>query len=492
MKRLLFFIGLCATTLYSSAQLQAPTLNSPADMATVIDVNTKLIWSPSIGGLVFGYEVEVDQDSLFGSPTTTFPVNGTAARTSELDFNSTYYWRARAKGSGSTFSPWSAKRSFTTFNNQFTGRSPTGGNKSLRINLTWDTIAGVDTYYYELAEDINFNSPISGFVPHPFIGVIIDELKFNQKYFYRMWADHNSDVSAKSSVDSFETRNTIVLLDPDNGSTLEHPSTELECTNTPGVTSYKFQIDNSPNFDTNSLEFQVTTVLDIDFDNTDPISWFTSRLLYSDQYYWRVQGLNNTGKSAWSNARSFTTIDMVTLSAPLDGAVNVPDQATFEWKKIDGTETYEIHIDTDPGFSNPFILYMDDDTSTSVKVSFIDFAPTYHWRVRSIHAKDNSAFSDTWSFTVHPVGINESQELTFSVSPNPADDMIQLQLNTLVSGNVQLDFHNSIGKLVSSRTLSNNNSNSVIDVDVSDLKSGVYMMTIKVNKTQTTQRLIIR
>ena len=245
-------------------------------------------------------------------------------------------------------------------------------------------------------------------------------------------------------------------------------------------------------FDTNSLEFEVATILDIDFDDSDPISWFTSRLLYSDQYYWRVQGLNNTGKSAWSNGRSFTTVDKVTLSSPLDGTVNVPNQATLEWKQVNGTETYEIHIDTDPGFTNPFILYTVDDTSTSVNVSFTDFAPTYHWKVRSTHAKDNSAFSDTWSFTVHPVGINEAHELAFNVSPNPANDIIQLQLNTVESGNVQLDFYNAIGKLVSSRTLSNNNSNSVIDVDVSDLKSGVYMMTIKVNKTQTTQRLIIR
>ena len=109
-----------------------------------------------------------------------------------------------------------------------------------------------------------------------------------------------------------------------------------------------------------------------------------------------------------------------------------------------------------------------------------------------LHIQKTFLRSNVWSFTIHPVGINESHEISFSVSPNPANDMVQLQMNRVESGDINVEFYNSLGTKVSSRKLSNKNSNSVINVDVSDLKSGVYMMTIEVNNNQSTQRLIIR
>ena len=490
MRKSILFISLFAIAFYSNAQLQAPVLSSPADSAVVVRVNTKLIWGASIGGLVFGYEVQVDKDAMFGNPITSFPVNGTAAQTKQLDFNTRYYWRVRAKGSGSTYSAWSATHSFKTFNNEFTSLSPTGANRNPKVSISWDTISGVSTYHYEFADNASFLNATSGSVAHPGNSLIMDQLKFNQAYYFRVWAEHGSDISSKSATATFTTRNDIALLSPDTSATKQHPKTELKCTHTPGVTSYKFQIDDSPAFDQNSLEFQEATVLDGDFKASDPISWFTARLQYQDQYYWRVQAANNTGKSAWSGARSFSTISKVTLTAPLDGSVNVPNKTKLSWVKIAGSENYELQIDTDSTFSDPDIHITNSDTSNIHTLSLTEWVKHY-WRVRSYHAKDASAWSDIWSFTVHPVGIDEVNELSFTVSPNPADNMIQLQLYRVEPGDVHVDFYNTLGTLVSSRTISNNSSN-VIDVDVSDLNSGAYMMTIEVNNVQSTQRIIIR
>ncbi|MEQ8323824.1 MAG: T9SS type A sorting domain-containing protein [Vicingaceae bacterium] len=493
MKRLVAVAGLFFTTLALNAQLQAPQLNSPSDMASAVDVNTLFTWSPALGGLVFGYELEVATDSLFTAPMTNFPITGTGGRASELDFGQMYYWRVRAKGSSSTFSPWSDFKRFTTFLNQFVGLAPSGADKNPQLSLTWDTIPGVTSYTYEVSENKNFTSSFGGTVNHPVKTALLTELKFNTTYFYRVRASHSKDISGFSSIDSFSTRANAVLSTPANAAINQNPATDLVCLNTPGITSFRFQIDNSPAFDTSSLSFKTITLLNSSFPNSAPVTWLVSRLEFNQMYYWRVQGVNKTGVAAWTATRSFKILDKVLLTSPVDGASSVPSSTKLTWEPVIGADQYEVQVDLDANFTNPTLYYTQSDTSNHLNYSTTVYGTPINWRVRAIQLNDTSTFSDIRSFSTTPVGIVEPTMPGFNILPNPAKDQLTLQFTSIDEEAVEISFYNALGALIHKKQMGSVSSGPVkVGFDVADWNPGVYIVMIDQGSERRSQRLVIQ
>ena len=91
----------------------APTLLSPADLATGISISPTLNWNASSGAT--SYQVQVSTVSNFA--TTVFDQSGiattSASVTPALSNNTIYYWRVNATNASGT-SGWSTAWSFTT------------------------------------------------------------------------------------------------------------------------------------------------------------------------------------------------------------------------------------------------------------------------------------------------------------------------------------------------------------------------------------------
>lgn len=88
----------------------APTLVSPANGATNQPVPLTLQWNSVI--FATSYQVQVATDTTFTAPVVDDSVTGTS-RLVALQFNTTYYWRVRARNAGGLSNP-SARWSFTT------------------------------------------------------------------------------------------------------------------------------------------------------------------------------------------------------------------------------------------------------------------------------------------------------------------------------------------------------------------------------------------
>ena len=221
MKRVISLAITCFMFIGVQAQLQAPKLVSPNDADSSQDVNVLLNWKPSLGGTVTGYDAEVASDTNFTSPQMAI-INGTTGRPSELNFGEVYYWRVRAVSSSGN-SPYSSRRSFETFKNEFSGMTPAGLNKVPKQNIKWDTIPGVVSYEYELSEDTNLVNPSTGIVQHPDNKAAFPQLKFGTTYYWRVRALHSKDTSDWSSTVNFTIRDDIELKTADalwkNGAT---------------------------------------------------------------------------------------------------------------------------------------------------------------------------------------------------------------------------------------------------------------------------------
>jgi hypothetical protein len=87
-----------------------------------------------------------------------------------------------------------------------------------------------------------------------------------------------------------------------------------------------------------------------------------------------------------------------------------------------------------------------------------------------------------------PNGIKETKSSTIAIYPNPASDIITLNIDNINNAGLTLNIYNVIGTLVKSETLGQNQR----QINIADLPNGVYFATIKSNNTRKTEKLIIQ
>jgi hypothetical protein len=87
------------------------------------------------------------------------------------------------------------------------------------------------------------------------------------------------------------------------------------------------------------------------------------------------------------------------------------------------------------------------------------------------------------------VGITENTvEKQINVYPNPASDIVTLNIEDRNNEDLIINIYNVIGTLVKTETLKYNN----IQVNIGDLSNGVYLLTVKSKNLTANQRLIIQ
>lgn len=161
------------------------------------------------------------------------------------------------------------------------------------------------------------------------------------------------------------------------------------------ASSYSLQISRSSNFPSTSLEIFRT-------DLTTP-SIQISSLQNNTLYYWRVNASNETGTSAWSSTRSFTTIvskpPSPVLGLPVNMAVGQPISTTLSWYASAFASTYSVQVATNPLFEEGIVWSQNNITGLRQGLSGLDFGKTYYWRVSATNTAGTSDWSSVNSFS---------------------------------------------------------------------------------------------
>lgn len=84
-------------------------------------------------------------------------------------------------------------------------------------------------------------------------------------------------------------------------------------------------------------------------------------------------------------------------------------------------------------------------------------------------------------------GIKENKTEDFTIYPNPASGSVSILLNTTVTSS-EIVIVDVLGKIVQTKTINSNQS----DLDISNLKSGIYFITINNEGMKTTKKLVIK
>jgi photosystem II stability/assembly factor-like uncharacterized protein len=309
---------------------------------------------------------------------------------------------------------------------------------------------------------------------------------FKEIYAWRMRAVHDEDESSWSDVWLFSNKSQITLDKPANNSVQQNLSFDISWKSFKGSTEYEYQVHPNESF-SNAVTFI-----------TPNLSATVPKLLFGQDYYWRVKGLNQRDTSDWSTAWKFTTPNAVNLIGPSDGLDSLELKPLLRWEQIKGITFYNIQHADNENFDNAIsFLQETDDTQTAPSYrpfNNLNEDTQYFWRVRALTQQDTSDFSPVWSFTTRgPVGINELfNNQNVSIFPNPASENAVLNIGMVEPVTARMQLVDITGREVFSEELRLSAGMNSIEMDLKNYTKGVYFISISNDKNVFTTKLIVK
>ncbi|MFC5270243.1 LamG-like jellyroll fold domain-containing protein [Adhaeribacter terreus] len=219
---------------------------------------------------------------------------------------------------------------------------------------------------------------------------------------------------------------TPTLAAPANNATGIATNPTLSWNAASNATSYQLQV-------ATSNSFSAPLVADV---NTAALSNQVTGLSNNTQHFWRVRAINQTGTSAWSSIRNFTTVaspasrpDTVLLASPANNAINVALPAVLSWNAATNATSYQLQVATASNFQSPE-ANISNITTLSRSVTGLANNTQYFWRVKAFNASGESNWSAVRSFKSEPMPLPGTPTLA-----SPADNATGISINPTLSWN---------------------------------------------------------
>ena len=485
------FFALITIVAFADPTIYTPELISPDDGEDGLPTLLVLDWEPVAGTIGIYYELELSDDPAFLNPIQV-STELTSYEFFELYFNTEYFWRVRAVDNTGT-SDWSVVWTFTTQDVIELHRPKANADEQdPNVPLIWDKneeVVGltetevqidiVDTFDSELLEVFH----ISGTNTVP-----TENLFFGNTYYWRVRGIHSLDTMEWSEIRNFEVIDLFELKKPNNNATDQMPDQELKWDNIDGIISFIYHLDLDDNFD-NPMIYKSTNYKN----DADTLNFGT-------KYYWRVMAYHALDSTVWTDVRSFTIIDEVLLEAPENGETNIEVLPTFSWDPLSGILSYDLEIDKSPDFDiDPIVKSIPVENKNRAPVEYkltnpsLDDNTQYYWRVRAVHQRDTSNYSDVWAFVVGSIGIDQPSfnQSDVTVFPNPAADKIFIELNSAQFSPVNVTLLDLLGQKLIEQRIDFSPGNVEHEIGVADLPEGIYMIRLQQENDILTRKLII-
>jgi hypothetical protein len=133
------------------------------------------------------------------------------------------------------------------------------------------------------------------------------------------------------------------------------------------------------------------------------VRYITNIISESSELFWRVREIENDVAGPWSETVSF---NYEIYEQPMPPQLVLPDNnsldqdvdLTFAWTSVNDIEEYEIQLAESIQFNE--VVYEEVTYDTAITVSDqLEKGREYFWRVKSLDNRDNSEWSEVWSFT---------------------------------------------------------------------------------------------
>jgi len=512
--------------------LPPPALVSPPDHAVNQPIAAlQIVWqtvSPVQGPAdTVRYHVQVSVyqgfDTLLVNDST---VIDTMMQLDNLGENVLYYWRVRASDLYST-SDWAAARDFRTLPplpSQIVPLLPPDGATVAGDNVQFSWAAGdsgTDRYWFELATDSLFSSA-TGDTALTDTTTMARGLTDHIQYYWRVRGHNAHGWGEPGAVSRFlvllNAPSAPVLLSPPDGTVNQLPATTflwrtvvpilrrgasgsrpkaVDGNNRRSVMSdgpmddvwYHLQVAGDALFQ--DLIVNDSTIVD---STAGGFSFDPGAI-----YYWRVRAIDIVGPGSWSDAWSFTMLNVADAPALLfpANAGTVADTTTdLIWQADPGpVDSYWLEWADNPDFITSTI---DSTTTDTIGVAGpLANNQTYYWRVRGHNELGWGVFSEAWSFSVLVTGVRSDDPVptVFSLSqnyPNPFNPTTVIRYGLPRESHVSLEVFSIDGKRVATLVDETEGAGAYrVTFSASGISSGVYLYRLRAGDFVETKKLLL-
>ena len=419
--------------------------------------------------------------------STTSPFN---ANVNNLNPNTTYYVKSYITTQTNTYE--SAIDTFTTL----PLISPTV-TTNLATNISYNSvilngtiIAGNEVIFYQGFEYKLSNSSIWTTLTANLNGNVINYnlsgLNQNSTYEYRAYA-----TTASGTV--FGTTQNFTTLSITPPTVVTNPTTN--------VTDYSLTLNGtiiagsetitSQGFEYKLVTSSTWTTIAADL-NGNSITYNLSGLLHSSTYEYRAFATTASG-TVYGTIESFTTPVIVPptivtnaatptsgTTATLSGTITAGTESIlaqgFEWKQTNASQWEEVSA------------ILNGDAITFDLTNLIP-EQSYQFKARATTAS-GVTYGLTETFTTLGLIEVERKEISITIYPNPTNSKSKLKIEN-VSGNIMIRITDVSGRVLQ-KIEENVNNGYETQIDLSNYSKGVYFINITTDKSQRTEKLILK
>lgn len=215
-----------------------PQLESPINSATGMATNSILKWKSAANAQ--SYQLQVSKTQDFGTLITNVENLTSLQNTVQnLELNTQYFWRVRAKNSNGT-SSWSSIWNFKTVTSLSIPEipkpiSPINGSKDMSntLLLQWGTVNEAKTYRVQVAKDESFSSILYDIYNLTSPSIEIKNLTSGTPFYWKVLATNDAGSSSFSNPWTFTTQiNNITEVIPVTGISISPTKANLEISKT--------------------------------------------------------------------------------------------------------------------------------------------------------------------------------------------------------------------------------------------------------------------
>ncbi len=401
---------------YADGLPAVPSLQTPGDAATNVQLNTTFTWAEISDA--DSYEIEIKKvqsetiiDSEAGLTDNRFT-------SSNVETDTEYSWKVRSANEFGN-SPWSQEFTFTTIPSvpaQINLVSPESEATEVSTSpiFFWEAEDQATSYEIQVSTDETFTVIAATESGIEEASVQITGIDANTSYFWRVRGVNTTGNGPWSVIQFFSTSAiaTPNLVSPANKSVNIALDSLMIWRSAESAESYTIQVAKKRDFKIRAQESGLT-------DTT-----FTPDFLEKNtEYFWRVRSEASEFNSGWSEIRSFLTPfekpGKPDLLSPESGEKEISDEFILDWSSVDLALSYQLQISSEEHFSDVDFDSTGIAESKVMLKNILDRNTTYFWRVKGLNPTETGDWSDTLSFTTLP----EKPAPTTLI--NPADSLLE-------------------------------------------------------------------
>ena len=351
------------------------------------------------------------------------------------------------------------------------------------IDFKWSA-AAVEYFTFEVAEDFNFTNIIYSrdITANTFPSSNINYLKDNGVYYWRVKSRKANTPDGISEVRSF-TLHKFAVISPTNGSTGVSLTPTISWDNVSATATYTLELSTTQLF---------TTILYSSIQSTASAVIPENVLNGSTTYYVRVK-VTDVNLQTTTDAVSFTTrilpVPIPEITKPVNGYFLTNSSLEVCWKP-QNSNGFRAELSESYTFPPRGTTVKTVDANTNC-VIFTNLVTDKIYFVRVFALTTTGMTESSAVVTVNQntsIGKNDANDFDCYLKTRP-DRVSELVIRSSENINAQISLYNLIGMLLFDKNCNISPGINVINLNINELKSGVYPLLIKTDKNKRTIKL---